>query len=201
MFYLIITTSINNKVGKTNHNHRKNRYINSINSTLNLIKNKNIKPIIVENNEKRQTYLDGLNCDIVYTDNNRLHFKEKAVNELYDIKHVINHYKIQEDDVVIKLTGRYKILNSSFFDLVENNFGKYDSFVKFFNVCTLKYMNNDCVLGLFATKCKHIVNFNYKCIKSPEVEFATYIRNKNIYEVNNLNLECCFADNLRMLNV
>ena len=68
-------------------------------------------------------------------------------------------------------------------------------------------MFDDCVLGLFAIKCKYLYNFNYSCtmLKSPECEFADYVRkniNENkIMEVQTLDLECCFADDLRLLNV
>jgi hypothetical protein len=131
-------------------------------------------------------------------------FAHKGVNELLDIKEVINKYNINDDDIIIKLTGRYKVLNSSFINLVKNNLDKYDAFVKFFNVCTLQYLSDNCVLGLFAIKCKHLKIFEYNCIRCPECEFAEYVR-KNIteklMEIDNLNLECCFADNLRLLNV
>ena len=121
MIYLIITTSINNKTGPTDFEHRKNRYINSIKPLLSLIENDDsIKPIVVENNGLRQTYLDELNCDVFYTDNNKLNFYHKGVNELLDIQEVIRHYNIQDDDVIIKLTGRYKILDSTFINLVKN---------------------------------------------------------------------------------
>lgn len=205
MIYLIITTSINNKHGVQNFEHRKNRYINSIKSSLEIISNhKTIKPIIVENNGHRQTYLDELKCDVVYTNNNDLNVQHKGVNELLDIKQVINQYNIQDDDIIIKLTGRYKIVDSSFFNTVKDNLNVYDAFVKFFNVCALQYMWDDCVLGLFAIKCKYLKNFEYDCKRSPECEFADHVR-KNIkertMEINNLNLECCFADDLRLLNV
>jgi hypothetical protein len=66
-------------------------------------------------------------------------------------------------------------------------------------------MFDDCVLGLFAVKCKYIKHFNYNYIKSPEVEFATYVRNNinadKLMEIAQLDLECCFADDLRILNV
>jgi hypothetical protein len=66
-------------------------------------------------------------------------------------------------------------------------------------------MFDDCVLGLFAIKCKYLKEFKYSFVKSPESEFADYIR-KNInktklIEVEQLYLECCFADNLRILTV
>ena len=108
---------------------------------------------------------------------------------------------INDDDIVIKLTGRYKLLNLDFINLVKNN--DLDGFVKFFNVCTKKYEFDDCVLGLFAIKCKYLKEFKYNFLKSPECEFADYIR-KNIdknklIEVHQLDLECCFADDLRKL--
>ena len=42
-----------------------------------------------------------------------------------------------------------------------------------------------------------------KVSNSPEVEFAMFVRNtqSNLYEINNLYLRCCFADNLRILDV
>jgi hypothetical protein len=204
MIYLIITTSITNKVGLHNLEHRKNRYIDSIKQLLSLIQaDVSIKPIIVENNGLRETYLDGLSCDVVYTNNNRFNFRHKGVNELLDIKEVINKYNIQGDDVIIKLTGRYKLLDATFLELVKNDSYQCDAFVKFFNVCTLKYMFDDCVLGLFAIKCKYLKNFEYKCVKSPECEFADHVRQNvnKIMEITDLKLECCFADDLRMLIV
>jgi hypothetical protein len=207
MIYIIITTSINNKVGIHNESHRKKRYIECIQSLLTLIEHDNtFKPIIVENNEQRFTYLDEMNCDIIYTNNNICNCKHKGVNELLDIKQVITQYNINDNDIIIKLTGRYKILDMSFLNLVKDNCNIYDAFVKFFNVCELKFMENDCVLGLFAIKCKYLKDFEYEneYIRSPEVEFAEYVKEnlkEKTMEINTLNLECCFADDLRLLIV
>jgi len=206
MIYIIITTSINNKHGIRNNIHRQNRYIESINQLLRLINNDlNIKPIIVENNGVRQTYLNNLKCEVCYTNNNNINYIHKGQNELLDIKEVINKYKINDDDTIIKLTGRYKILNLNFINFIKSNFNEYDAFVKFFNVATQKYCFDDCVLGLFAIKCKYLKDFNYNFTKSPECEFAEYVR-KNIdknklIEIKNLYLECCFADNFVILIV
>ena len=212
MIYLIITTSINNKEGVQNYEHRQNRYIDCIQNILNLIQinndtnpEYNIKPIIVENNGLRETYLNTLNCDIVYTNNNILQLKHKGFNELLDIKDIINKYNINDDDIIIKLTGRYKILNSTFIDTIINNINKYDAYIKFFNVCTNKYMYYDCVLGLFAIKCKFLKRFEYNPNQFAEQDFAAFVRNNiekdKIMEITNLHLECCFAGNLVLLLV
>ena len=204
MIYIIITASINTKVGVQNNIHRQKRYIESITQLLQLINNDlTVKPIIVENNGARQTYLDNLNCDICYTNNNTIQTNHKGENELLDIKEVINQYKIKDNDTIIKLTGRYKLLNLSFINLVKNT--DCDAYVKFYNVCTQQYMFDDCVLGLFAIKCKYLKEFKYNFLRSCECEFADYIRtniNKyKIIDVDQLYLECCFADDLRILNV
>ena len=71
-------------------------------------------------------------------------------------------------------------------------------------------MYNDCVLGLFAIKCKFLKQFEYNPANVAEQDFAeqdfaAFIRNNiekdKIMEINNLNLECCFADDLRVLIV
>ena len=201
MIYLIITTSINNKFGEQHTIHRQNRYVECITHLLDLIKNDpTIKPIIVENNGLRPTFLDDLPCDICYTNNN-IDSIHKGVNELLDIKEVIHRHNIKDDDMIIKLTGRYKLLNLNFINLLKTN--DHEAFVKFFNVATEEFLFYESVLGLFAIKCKYLKAFNYECLSSPEVEFATFVR-KNIHrvlEVHQLDLECCFANNLKMLLV
>lgn len=203
MIYVIITTSINNKEGVQNNSHRQKRYMESISEVLKIIKIiPNVKPIIVENNGYRKTFLDQFGCDICYTNNNKVSYSHKGGNELLDIKEVIHKYNIQDEDMIIKLTGRYKLLTPFFIQLVKK-YKECDAFVKFFNVCTKQYMFDDCVLGLFAIKCKYVKKFTYSFFKSPECEFAEYVR-KNIsklIEVKQLWLECCFADDLRLLIV
>ena len=210
MIYMIITTSIYNKVGVKNYDHRKERYMNSIRSVLKVIENeRDIKAIVVENNGYRSTYLDELGCDVVYTNSNDVDFGDyKGVNELLDIKQVMNQYKIKDEDMIIKITGRYKMVDKSFIEVVKSNIERYDAFLKFYNVCTHEYMRNDCVLGLYGLRCKYLRPFKYNCMrsnKSPECEFAEHVRGvvdeERIMEVKHLGLECCFADDLRLLYV
>lgn len=208
MFYIIVTTCINNKVGIKHATIRKNRYIECIRNIVEITKNQeDIKVIVVENNGKRETYLDNLGCDVIYTSNNSLNFPNKGMNELLDIKHVIKTYNISDEDFIFKLTGRYKVLNLDLINLVKRLSDRFEAFVKFFNVCTLKFHENkdDCVLGYFAIKCKYLKMFEYgkNGNVSGESDFALFVNNnvKDIFSVRNLSLECCFADNLRILNV
>ena len=201
--YLIITCCIQNKFGKKKDGHRMKTYIRSIEKTIDICKGYDIKIFIVENSGLKESYLDQFktHATIIYTNNNIHDFNSKGVNELLDIKHVISSQNIQPDDMIIKLTGRYHILNDTFIKFVMQN--KYDAYVKFFNVCTLKFMDYDCVLGLIAIRCKYYYNFEFSEKYSNEVEMAMYIKNKvtNFTSLDKLDLYCCFADNLRTLIV
>ena len=67
-------------------------------------------------------------------------------------------------------------------------------------------MFNDSVLGLFAIKCKYLKNLNYECNDSPEGKFARHVRkhiniNKIMEIKHDLNLECCFVDNSKVIYI
>lgn len=211
MIYLIITTSINNKYGIQDDIERKNRYLYAISETLKNVPYE-IKPIIVENNGSRDTYLDNFyyhhrqHVKVFYTVNNNLNFKSKGVNEFMDMKEVIERYGIEDDDIIIKLTGRYRMLSTSFFDTVIKDEKKYDAFVKFYGTCDLKFDPYICILGCYAIRAKYLKLFNTLIIsnyKSAEVAFAKYVRfcGAKIKEIDNLDVECSFSDDLRILNV
>jgi hypothetical protein len=210
MIYLIITTSINNKYGSKDSEERRQRYLYAIGETLKLLPEE-ITPIIVENNGQRETYLDifyhnSKKVNVYYTDNNKLPFKSKGINEIIDIKEVIEKYNIQNEDIIIKLTGRYRALSTLFFNEVINNQDDYEAFVKFYGVCSLKFERYDCVLGCYAIRAKYIKLFNHLTINnyaSAETAFAKYVRLSGVRlkEVQQLDIECSFGEELRVLNV
>lgn len=211
MIYLIITTSINNRFGTQDDIERKERYLYAISETLKNLPYE-IKPLIVENNGKRDTYLDNFyhhhrqHVKVFYTKNNSQIFKNKASNELLDINEVIERYGIEDDDIIIKLTGRYRILSPIFFKNIIENENNYDAFIKFFNVSTNLFDEFDSILGCYAIRAKYykiITPYFFDNFKSPEVAFAKYIKSTipRIKEIHNLNLECCFSDTLKKLVV
>lgn len=212
MFYLIITSCLNNRYGIRDFENRKKRYIECIETAklINKELNNQIKIIIVENNGSRNTFLDELEVDVLYTENNNYnsnnYMLHKGPNEMMDIKDVINKYNINDEDVVIKLTGRYKLLNNSFFKLILDSNNRYDVFMKFADISRGIYKKNDCAMGLYGIRSKYLKKFEFKLQdKSPEYNLATFVReninNDKIYEVNSLNLECQFADNNRIVCV
>ena len=204
MIYLIITTSIYNRYGTQDG--RRERYLYAISETLKLLPFQ-ITPIIVENNGKRETYLDDFYNikNVLYTTNNIYIFKSKGVNELLDIKEVIEKYGMKDDDI-IKLTGRYRILSPQFFNDVIENENNYDAFIKFYGTCSLQFEEYDCILGCYAIRARFLKLWNHLSIdnyKSAEVAFARYVRfcGARLKEIQQLNIECSFSEDSRLLIV
>lgn len=211
MIYLIITTSIQNRIlSSLNQEERKQQYLSSISHTLSILP-KEIKPIIVENNGKRDTFLDHFkhynqSVPVIYTDNNQYQFKNKGINELLDVKEVIEKIKIKDNDIVIKLTGRYLLTSPLFLNEIIEKETKYDAFIKFYGSCSLKYEIYDCILGLYGIRAvylKLLSHYWMNLYESPEIAFAKYIRStiSRIYESQQLDLQCIFSDNGRILYV
>jgi hypothetical protein len=210
MIYLIITTSIANRFGLKDPSARRQRYLYAISETLKHLPD-TICPIIVENNGQRETYLDkfihrGKPVRVIYTTNNTMSFRNKGANELVDIKEVIEKAQILDEDMVVKLTGRYRVLSAAFFNEVIEESNAYDAFVKFFGVCSGRFDDNDCVLGLYALRAKYYKLQNHLAIdnyKSAEIAFARYVRlcGAHIKEVKKLDMECCFAEDQGILIV
>lgn len=163
-----------------------------------------ITPIIIENNGRRETFLDDFGIDVHYTENNKEFFIHKGINELMDIKSAISAYDIKDDDIIIKLTGRYKLMDHSFLETVIENVESHDAFIKFFNVLTEEFTENDCILGLFAIRCKYLKDFEYDPkLEVPETQFAEYVRKSDcrIYKMKRLGLLCKFSDTFKIVEV
>jgi len=191
------------QIKELNEIDRVNEYKESITTNLSRISDR-IKPIIIENNGQRRTFLDEFGVDVHYTENNKESFKHKGINELMDIKSAISAYKLKDDDIVIKLTGRYKLIDDSFFQTVIKHMDSHDAFIKFFNVFTEEFMENDCVLGLFAIRCKHLKTFEYDPeLEIPETQFAEHVRKSKcrIFELDRLGLSCKFSDTYKKLEI
>lgn len=207
MIYLILTASLHTKRFTVNSK-REDEYISAINKTLSYLPG-TIQPIIVENNGTRSTCLDQFihhnkRVPVVYTDHNQLQFKSKGVNELLDLRRVIDQMGIQADDMIIKLTGRYSVTSSAFFEEVIKD--RYDAFVKFYNVCQLIWDIDDCVLGCYAVRAFLLKGWNPYSIDnyiSAEVAFVKYIQRcgARIKEIETLGVRCHFSEDGRTLDV
>jgi len=166
--YFIITTSLINE----NYEVRKQEYIAGINSLLEELKEySNYSVIIVENNGQRKTFLNELfpQINIFYTSNNNLNVN-KGIKELHDIHNTITNFNIGDENMIIKLTGRYLINKKScFITKLMNN--SYDCIVKLGSIINYRDKVNlidkfDCYTGLFAIKCKYLKESIPKYLKT-----------------------------------
>ena len=208
MIYLILTASLLNRFGPNEK--RDARYHTAITETLRHLP-ATICPVIVENNGPRSTLLDnyvhhGNRVRVVYTDTNYRLPENKGLNELIDIKEVIRVLEIQGNDIIIKVTGRYCVTDSSFFTQVIREASEHDVWMKFYGTCSLQFDPYECILGCYAMRAMYLSLFPLSMIRlypSAEVAFATYVRRNlpRIQEIQTLHVECCFGEDSRILCV
>ena len=122
MIYFIVTTCLYDK-----SEIRASQYMNGItklNTVLSDLHLENYKIIIVENNGIRDTFLNDLGCEVLYTKNNSMHTRNKGVKELSDIFDCIKRC-IKNDDFIVKMTGRYILNNKSeFMNVLKNKYNE-----------------------------------------------------------------------------
>jgi len=105
MIYIIITCCL---LSSHDKDIRKEQYIKGINKIIELCNElKEVKIVIVENNGKRETFLDDFGVDVLYTNNNSIETNNFSIKEISDIKSCIKQYNIRDDELIIKITGRY----------------------------------------------------------------------------------------------
>ena len=111
--YVVITTCLIEHDWKR----RMEQYIRSITQTIQLFRTiPNTTIIIVENTGKKSSFLDNFGIPVLYTNtNNEIETKNRGIKEILDIFKVIEAFKLQEDDFLIKITGRYFLHNDSKF--------------------------------------------------------------------------------------
>ena len=93
MIYLIITTCIQNKWGVRHAALRETEYKTAIQATLSLLP-PSIKPIIVENNGLRPTFLDFFDVPVYYTNNNGETKTKRDFNEFYGARKTTNRHPL-----------------------------------------------------------------------------------------------------------
>ncbi len=193
MIYVIVTTSLILKDFEL----RKKQYTIGINNIKNFFNNSKI--IIIENNGKRETFLDDFNVDVFYTNNNFYNY-EKGYTELKDIRDCIDHYSIGDDDFVVKITGRYLINKDSNFIKNIQKIDKYDCLIKYGSF--IKGQNtktNDCITGLIGMKCKYIKQIEFplrnECVEWKWANVTYKISDEKICILENLGIYICPGSN------
>ena len=201
MIYFLITTSVFNDCYI-----RKNQYIAGINKLKKIIQNlifENYKIIIVENNGKRDTFLNMLDCEVNYTQNNFLQTTNNyGVKELQDILDCIDKYNIDDTDFIVKMTGRYILDdNSEFMNVIKNIHNtKYDCVIKYGSyLMPVNYKMDDCITGLIGMSCLYVKQIQKpnenECVEWEWAKVTNLIDHKKIHLVNKLGINICPGSN------
>ena len=218
MIYLIITTSLVNRydalgaaVGAAED--RAQEYVRAIQDTMQQIDpSLGVRWILVENNRQEGFFESRLAAnpwvEILYTDNNATVYRNKGVTELMDLHEVIRRssYHIQDTDVIIKLTGRYRMITDAFVRHVIQTESMYDAWMKFYHVDREVYDDTDCVLGCFAIRVLYLRLYSPRRLEVydvPEKAWARYVRFTipRVDFIRDLGVECHFARNGHRLRV
>jgi len=130
------------------------------------------QPLVVESCVQGPTFLDTY-ATVFYSQTNNFRLKNKGVNEAISLLAAFPYYNFQDDDMIIKLTGRYYFYSDQFLKVVTQH-PEIDIFVKEFSD------------GQMCTSCFAI---RFKLLK----ELLTHI-DYSWMEHNMVNIERIFAD-------
>jgi hypothetical protein len=95
---------------------RKNQYIRALRRIVEF----GYHPYIVESCVQGPTFLDDWSKDTLYSQTNDVSLKNKGVNEFKSLLYAFNDWNFDDDDIIVKLTGRYFFQADAFIRSLEN---------------------------------------------------------------------------------
>ncbi|MBS0620563.1 MAG: hypothetical protein JSS61_03785 [Verrucomicrobia bacterium] len=105
---------------------RKEEYCTS----LGILKNYGYHPYVIEAcHPCFPSYLDDFSDRVVYSNVNDYSLHNQGVNETRSLIEGLKHYQFREDDMVVKLTGRYRFTSPYFLELLEAH-PEYDAVIR-----------------------------------------------------------------------
>ena len=146
--------------------------------SFNILKDYGHVPYIVESLCTGKTFLDEHSKHVCYTKTNNAFLKNKGVNEARSLQKGLATFGFDDDDMIIKLTGRYFFNSNAFIQLAQNSAG-IDAIVKYdrhrqviTGCCAMRYKYFKEMLDSidYTTMEQQMINF--------EREMANYIRRK-----------------------
>lgn len=175
MYWLITTSLI-----EENKEEREAQYRRAITDVIRRLAGIPIKIIIIENTGRSESFLDTLGAEVFYTKNNSIPTKNYGIKEICDIIECMNAYRIQDNDHVVKMTGRYFLSdNSPFIDeIIRLRQIPSDVIIKYgWWEPSPRTPHANCITGLICLRAKYI-----RQIKIPDTSDT------------NTCLECCWAE-------
>jgi len=182
---------------------RKQQYIRGINSVIDVCKNNaNYKIILVENNGARDTFLNTFDLPILYTRNNKINTGNKGIKELQDVLDCIKYFNIDDNDFIVKITGRYYLDNDSpFFNVVNNlQTNNYECVIRYGSyINPVSFKCADCITGLIGLLCKYVKKIempnNNECVEWKWAKTSLTVDNDKVCLLDKLGIYIAPASN------
>ncbi len=127
---------------------RKRQYISTCKQLVTFGYSKDNFYIVEALNKQGPTFLDTYCNNVFYATTNNASLRNKGINEALTLNEALYYFNFDDEDMIIKMTGRYFPLSDYFFKLVENNLD-YDAF--FFLT-----PSGDFTTLAFAIRCKYL---------------------------------------------
>lgn len=138
-----------------------------------------LDPFVVEPCSKEsRTFLNDYSSNVVYTQSNNFNLRNKGVNEIISMKIAFGQWDFNDDDMIVKITGRYSFNSGHFLNLIRNN-PNIDAFAK-------KSYRDTVTAGCYAFRWRHLKRL------IAEVDLASM-------EKNMIDVEKIIADFLRKI--
>ncbi len=138
--HLIFTSAL----VQNNYEARKIEYLRSLSA----LKNYGVDPWIIEATHINDSFYNRLSNHVLYPRRN-IYRSNIGANELLSIRSSFPHFQFDDEDVVVKLTGRYWLFQPTLFNVIRDQ-PNYDVYLK-------KWFGNGWFefTGCFAMKWKH----------------------------------------------
>jgi len=117
-----------------------------------------------------------------------------GINEAKTCLQGVNYFDFDPDDMIVKLTGRYHLVNDSFFKTVQNNINNYDAIVK------INPGNGNIYTLCFAMKCKYYKEMyetlDYHAMQYQQIDLETQVGNYVKRKIAEGNFKILYVDKL-----
>lgn len=137
LLFLICTTStaqiriILTAALSSNHEaFRKKQYLESFRCLQRLGFTKNDLYVVEALKKTGPTFLDEYSSHVYYAQNNDASFKNNGANEALTLLEALDYFQFDDDDIIIKLTGRHQLTSRYFLQLITSK-PNYDAYFKF----------------------------------------------------------------------
>lgn len=109
---------------------RKKQYLESFNTLYRYGYRKNDFYIVEALKKHGPTFLNNHCNNVYYAKNNNPHVKNNGINEVITLLEALEHFNFDDEDIIIKLTGRHLLLNTNFLNLVRSHQNSADIIVR-----------------------------------------------------------------------